>query len=152
MWSLCKPILGLTDDSNERLQLSRLISRPSDPPLTEHQAQARIASQLPLSSKLAYSTQVLDNSGSTADLAGQVDRLVKRWDKQQGGSTGWWWRLCWVLPPVGVTAGILCLVGNWIRSIRSKGRRRGRGETKDRVERIEMRDMKRRTGSITDAD
>lgn len=97
---------------------------------------------------------MLDNSGSTADLASQVDRLVRRWEKQQGGSTGWWWRLCWVLPPVGVTAGLLCLLGNFIRSIRAKGRRRGRGEVdkRDKGERIEMRDMKRRTGSITDPD
>lgn len=135
---------------NEKLQLSRLLARPSDPPLTETQAKARISSQLALSAKLAYSTQVLDNSGSLQDLAVQVDRLVRRWHAQQGGSSGWWWRACWLFPPVGITAGLLCLVKNALRSVGRKGRRRGRGEVEHRDERIEMRDMRRRTVSITD--
>lgn len=146
------PHLGSAENSNERLQLSRLLSRPSNPPLSETQAKARISSQLALSAKLSYSTQVLDNSGTTADLSAQVDRLVKRWYSQQGGSTGWWWRLCWILPPVGVTAGVLCLMRNWIRTLK-KGRRRGRGEVERKdQEKIEMKDLRRRTASITDAD
>ena len=151
---MCKSDPVQSDDSNERLQLSRLLARPSDPPLSETQAKARIASQLPLSAKLAYSTQVLDNSGTTSDLSAQVDRIVRRWYAQQGGNTGWWWRLCWLVPPVGITAGLLCLAGNWMRSLKKKGRRRGRGEVQNRDggERIEMKEMRRRTASITDED
>lgn len=150
-----------TDPSNSRLQLSRLLARPSNPPLTPAQASSRISSQLPLSDKLPYATSVLDNSGTHTDLAAQVDRLVAKWRTQQGGATtGWWWRLCWLIPPLGLAAGGLCLLGKWWRFKRDRsgnGRRRGRGEVaagpsgragdgEGEGERIEMGDMKRRNG------
>lgn len=135
---------------NEKLQLQRLLDRQSNPPLTPAQASSRISSQLPLSAKLPYATAVLDNSGSPKDLAGQVDRLVAKWRKQQGGSSGWWWKVCWLIPPVGLAAGLLCLVSRWWR-FRGGERRRGRGEvekrnagTKAGDETIELREMKRR--------
>lgn len=142
---------------NERLQLSRLLDRPSDPPLTPAQAQSRISSQLPMSSKLNYATQVIDNSGSIQDLNLQIDRLIKRWKAQQGGNSGWWWRLCWIVPPLGLVAGGLCLLQNWWNAKRS-GRRRGRGEVDKRLgtegESIELRDRRRRrnTGSSVGSD
>lgn len=144
---------------NEKLQLSRLLDRPSDPPLTPLQAQSRINSQLSLSSKLSYATQVVDNSGTLSDLENQVDRLVKRWKIQQGGENGWWWRVCWLVPPVGLAAGGICLVQNWWSANKRSGRRRGRGEVSAGLrkggdedgERIEMRDRgigrRRGTGS-----
>lgn len=143
--------------SNERLQLSRLLSRPSDPPLSESQARNRIDSQLSLSSKTAYATSVIDNSGTLTDLCEQVDRLVGRWRKQQGGGTGWWWRLCWVIPPVGLAAGMVCLIRGWWKA-RGGPRRRARGEVERKGgreggaegERIELKELKggrRRTGS-----
>jgi len=147
---------------NEKLQLSRLLARPSDPPLTPDQASSRISSQLPLSSKLIYATSVLDNSGTPTDLAGQVDRLVSKWRAQQGGKSGWWWRVCWLLPPVGLVAGGLCLVRRWWKWRNGGGgkggRRRARGEVErvvgmneygkgdeDGGEKIELREMKRRS-------
>ena len=119
---------------NEKLQLSRLLARPSDPPLTSTQASSRISSQLSLSQKLSYATQVIDNSGSVTDLSGQIDRLVQRWKHQQGGSIGWWWLLCWLIPPLGLLAGAICLVQTWFKSKRleGKGRRRARGEVEKR--------------------
>ncbi|WVQ97148.1 dephospho-CoA kinase [Kwoniella sp. CBS 9459] len=142
---------------NERLQLSRLMSRTiAGPPLTQAQASARISSQMALSDKLSYANSVLDNSGSLQDLTAQVDRLVSKWKAQQGGTTGWWWRLCWVLPPVGLTAGALVLLGRWWRG--TNGRRRGRGEVERRPtgrrgvgdgeegERIEMNELRGPTG------
>ncbi len=149
-------------NSNEKLQLSRLLSRPSDPPLTASQASSRISSQLPLSTKLLYATSVVDNSGTLSDLESQIDRLVQKWYNQQGGSTGWWWRICWLIPPVGLVAGAICLLARWFR-IRRGPRRRARGEMErkgnrdggNEGERIELRDMRRRrdTGSsITDGD
>lgn len=129
---------------NEKLQLSRLLNRPSDPPLSQTQAQARISSQMPLSSKITYSTSIIDNSGTLSDLTSQVDRQVARWRAQQGGGSGWWWRVCWLLPPVGLVAGGLCLAGRWWRG--RKGRRRGRGEVERKRsgvegERIELSDL-----------
>ncbi|OCF41380.1 dephospho-CoA kinase [Kwoniella heveanensis CBS 569] len=123
---------------NERLQLSRLMSRSiAGPPLTQAQASARISSQMPLADKLTYANSVLDNSGTPNDLTAQVDRLVAKWKAQQGGSTGWWWRLCWLIPPVGLTAGALVLLGKWWRGKKvandKGGRRRGRGEVEKRA-------------------
>ncbi|WWD17982.1 dephospho-CoA kinase [Kwoniella shandongensis] len=145
---------------NERLQLSRLLARTSNPPLTQTQATARIASQLPLSTKLKYATSVIDNSGTLVDLTAQIDRVVAKWKVQQGGQTGWWWRICWLLPPVGLAAGGLCLFARWWKG--QKGdRRRGRGEVtrqddsaEERIELTELRGGRRRgTGSsITDGD
>ncbi|EIW71761.1 hypothetical protein TREMEDRAFT_27919 [Tremella mesenterica DSM 1558] len=134
---------------NDKLQISRLLSRPSPTPLSITQAQARISSQMPLSQKAIYATCIIDNSGSLPELATQVDRLISKWKKQQGGETGWWWRLCRI-PPIGLTAGVVCLVRRWI--MMRKGRRRGRGEVlrfvhDDEREQVELRDMRRRTGS-----
>jgi dephospho-CoA kinase len=105
---------------------------------------------MPLSTKTSYASSVLDNSGTPADLSAQVDTLVKRWRKQQGGSSGWWWRACWLLPPVGMMAGVLCMLQNWIR-LKRRSRRRSRGEVERKLqgreeareagERIEMRDL-----------
>ena len=139
---------------NEKLQLSRFLSRPTSSSLSLAQAQARISSQMPLSTKTSYATSIIDNSGTLADLTSQVDRQVSRWRAQQGGSSGWWWRLCWSFPPVGLVAGGLCLVGRWWKG-RKGVRRSGRGEV-DRGngwgesdgERIELREMgRRRTAS-----
>ncbi|WVW82120.1 dephospho-CoA kinase [Kwoniella bestiolae CBS 10118] len=149
---------------NEKLQLSRLISRPvpNTPPLTETQAKARISSQMSLSEKLNYSTYVLDNSGTMKDLEVQIDKLVSKWKVSQGFNYfGWWYKLCWLVPPVGLTAGLMVLFSRWLKyNVGSKkGRRRGRGEV-DRgwkPEEIELRERngrpggRRRTGgSITD--
>nr|XP_018266989.1 dephospho-CoA kinase [Kwoniella dejecticola CBS 10117]OBR89147.1 dephospho-CoA kinase [Kwoniella dejecticola CBS 10117] len=145
---------------NEKLQLSRLISRPplgdsNAAPLTESQAKARISSQMSLGEKLDYSTFVLDNSGSIGDLNVQIDKLVQRWKVSQGGNYfGWWWRLCWVVPPVGLAAGTMVLLGRWLKISKMKKRknaprRRGRGEVDGRYrnnEQIELREMNGRPG------
>ena len=77
--------MSLTGCRNEKLQLSRLLSRPSVPPLPPAQAQARINSQLALSTKTSHATTIIDNSGTLQDLTLQVDRLVSKWRNQQGG-------------------------------------------------------------------
>lgn len=145
---------------NEKLQLTRLLDRPSNPPLTPAQASSRISSQLPLKAKLPYANSVLDNSGTPKDLSQQVDRLVHKWKQQQGGPSGWWWKVCWLVPPVGLSAGMLCLISRWWRF--RGDRRRGRGEVERRstrgaggggggAENIELRDMKRRNRSESDS-
>lgn len=142
---------------NEKLQLTRLLDRPSNPPLTPAQASSRISSQLPLKAKLPYANSVLDNSGTPKDLSQQVDRLLHKWKQQQGGPSGWWWKVCWLVPPVGLSAGLLCLISRWWRF--RGDRRRGRGEVERRStrgagggqENIELRDMKRRNRSESDS-
>lgn len=146
---------------NERLQLSRLLDRPSNPTLSQIQAQARISSQTPLSSKVSFATSIIDNSGTLSDLTGQVDRQVQRWRRQQGGATVWWSRTCWLLPPVGLVTGGLCLAQRWWKGTKGS-RRRGRGEVERKVkqggggegERIEMSEMagRRRAASSNTMD
>lgn len=137
----------LTDYSNEKLQLQRLLSRASIPPLTESQAKSRMAAQMPVSEKLNYATTVIDNSGTLSDLEAQVDRCVAKWRRQQGGATGWWWRLCWLVPPVGLAAGWASLFLTWKRSRKPRRRTRGEADTTVKNESYEMAPLRKRASS-----
>lgn len=53
-------------------QLDRLIKRNG---FTREEAEARIASQLPLSKKAQLATRIIDNNGDLAGLAAEVDRV-----------------------------------------------------------------------------
>ena len=59
--------------SSEANQLARIMARDG---LSEAEARARIAAQLPLPEKRRRADHVLDNDGSIADLAVQVDELL----------------------------------------------------------------------------
>lgn len=56
------------------VQLARLRLRDG---MSEAEAKARIAAQLPEAEKTKLATVVIDNRGSEAELAAQVDRLLK---------------------------------------------------------------------------
>jgi dephospho-CoA kinase len=57
----------------EAAQLARLRERDG---MSEAEARARLASQLPAADKLRHATFVIDNQGSEAELEAQVDRLL----------------------------------------------------------------------------
>jgi dephospho-CoA kinase len=57
------------------VQIDRLRRRDG---LSEEEARARIAAQLPPAEKLRHARFVLENSGSQADLEAQVERLVQQ--------------------------------------------------------------------------
>jgi len=59
----------------EDAQLARLRLRDG---MSEPEARARIAAQLPAADKARLATFVIDNRGSEADLAAQVDRLLEK--------------------------------------------------------------------------
>ena len=59
----------------EAVQIARLRTRDA---MSEAEARARIAAQLPAAEKLRHATFVVENSGSEADLAAQVDRLLEK--------------------------------------------------------------------------
>ncbi|WP_271852339.1 dephospho-CoA kinase [Planococcus maritimus] len=61
---------------SEQEQLKRLMERNG---LTEQEAKARIASQLPMSVKEEGADEVLDNNGSIADTKRQLMRILDRW-------------------------------------------------------------------------
>lgn len=92
--------------SSEKLQFQRLMSR-AGPSASEEDARARIASQAPLSSKLVYADYVIDNSGDIAELDRQVGQVVNKLKRQTGWPT---WRLCWLLPPVGLLKGLFTVI------------------------------------------
>jgi dephospho-CoA kinase len=57
----------------EAAQLARLRERDG---MSDAEARARLASQLPAADKLLHATFVIDNQGSEAELEAQVDRLL----------------------------------------------------------------------------
>lgn len=61
---------------DEKVQLQRLLARNK---LTEMEAKARIASQLPLRDKIGLADAVIDNNGSLDETEQQVDQLIKKW-------------------------------------------------------------------------
>ncbi len=62
-------------------QIARLRLRDN---MSEEEARARIAAQLPAREKAEAATVVIDNAGSEADLSAQVDRLVERMRRESG--------------------------------------------------------------------
>lgn len=59
----------------ESVQIARLRLRDG---MTEPEARARIAAQLPAAEKVRHATFVIENAGSEADLAAQVDKLLEK--------------------------------------------------------------------------
>ncbi|MFT8317358.1 MAG: dephospho-CoA kinase [Sporolactobacillus sp.] len=59
------------------VQLQRLIKRNH---LTEQQARARIASQMPLAEKRRRATAVIDNRGTILQTRQQIQKLLERWN------------------------------------------------------------------------
>ena len=57
-------------------QVERVVRRAH---CTEADARARVAAQWPLAAKVAYADRVLDNSGSPATLASQVEAILSQW-------------------------------------------------------------------------
>ena len=57
----------------EEAQIARLLRRDA---MTDAEARARLAVQLPVAEKLRHATVVIDNACGEADLVPQVDRLV----------------------------------------------------------------------------
>ncbi|GAA6019688.1 hypothetical protein JCM8202_001179 [Rhodotorula sphaerocarpa] len=132
LWKMCGAIVVVY--CSEILQLQRLRSRND---LSLADAQARLSSQSPLSSKLAYADYVIDNSGPIADLSAQVDRVVERLNRR----AGWSWILSWLVPPVGIIRAALRVGWRlYFQKVGQDKKRSTRGERKQ--EEIEMRDRK----------
>ncbi|KAF7966766.1 hypothetical protein HWV62_37057 [Athelia sp. TMB] len=84
-------------------RLARLQARDAS---TEEDARARINSQLPIAAKLRYADTLIPNDGTPADLQAEVDKFVARINRE----AGWfWWRLEWLVPPMGLAAAAWCL-------------------------------------------
>ena len=97
--------------SSPELQLQRLMARDQS---TRVDASARLNSQLSIIAKVAYADIVIDNSGSLADLDGEVISCVGKLER----AVGWGWMVSWLLPPVGLSSAIWCL--SW-RAFKRRG-------------------------------
>ncbi|KAG6334465.1 hypothetical protein ID866_4627 [Astraeus odoratus] len=84
------------------IQLRRLIARDNS---TEAEASARISSQLPIASKVAYADVVVDNSGTRAELEDQVRLCAKRLER----AAGRWWVVSWLVPPFAVLSAAVTI-------------------------------------------
>ncbi|WP_409289725.1 dephospho-CoA kinase [Peribacillus sp. SCS-37] len=62
---------------NELTQLARLMARNS---FSKEEAEARIASQMPLREKKTLADAVIDNEGSREETKKQVQKLLREWD------------------------------------------------------------------------
>jgi dephospho-CoA kinase len=69
----------------EHLQIARLMARDG---LTEPEAIARIRAQMPIESKRALATHVIDNSGSIEHSRGQALEIYRRLARNQTPGTG----------------------------------------------------------------
>jgi dephospho-CoA kinase len=104
------------NSSSREIQLQRLMKRDKS---SREAALSRLNAQLPLTSKLDYADNVLDNSGSLQDLESQINSLVKRLEKE----VGWTWQVSWLFPPAGLLLGGLKLLWRALKRSRSKKRR-----------------------------
>lgn len=64
----------------------------------EETARSRMNSQMPVSKKVAFADDVLDNSGPMAGLEEKVDLLIHRLARE----VAWTWRLEWIVPPIAI--------------------------------------------------
>ncbi|KAF4611906.1 hypothetical protein D9613_004403 [Agrocybe pediades] len=99
---------------SEDIQLQRLMQRDGS---TKEEAMSRLKSQIPISEKVSYADIVIDNSGSRQELEKSIDDLVRKLQKK----AGWFWRLSWLFPPIGLLSAIWTLA--WKRLLRSRKRR-----------------------------
>ena len=102
------------------VQLDRLMERDG---CSREDALSRLNSQIPITDKIAYADQVLDNSGSMAQLEEQVDVLVRDLESE----VGWTWRFSRLLPPIGVLSAV------WVLASRAFKRRTSPGLSKKSV-------------------
>jgi len=84
------------------IQFARLMSRDQS---SREDAASRLNSQLPMSEKLKYADEVVDNSGTLENLDIQVNQLLTKLDKEVGQM----WRLSWLFPPFGIISAIWTL-------------------------------------------
>ncbi|KAI6005360.1 dephospho-CoA kinase, partial [Pisolithus marmoratus] len=77
------------------IQLHRLMDRDN---CTRAEAEARLGSQLPIASKVAYADIVIDNSGSHSELEDQVRLCLKRLERTVSRT----WIVSWLFPPFGL--------------------------------------------------
>ncbi|OCH93857.1 CoaE-domain-containing protein [Obba rivulosa] len=104
------------------IQLQRLMKRDGS---TREEASARLNSQLPIAEKVQYADIIIDNSGTLQDLEVQVKTLVTKLNKE----AGWWWRVSWLVPPIGLVSAAWTLGWRVLRRSPKAASRKRAGRT-----------------------
>lgn len=79
--------------SSQDVQLHRLMQRDG---ISEHDAQKKIAAQLPIDVKVDMADQVVHNDSSREETYREVDGVVSEWCAR----TRYWYLLQWLCPPL----------------------------------------------------
>ncbi|EPQ57838.1 CoaE-domain-containing protein [Gloeophyllum trabeum ATCC 11539] len=98
------------------IQLQRLMKRDGS---SREAATSRLNAQLPITEKVDYADEVIDNSGTVQELEQQVTSFINRLKKE----VDWTWRVCWLIPPVGIASGIWTLIWRTVKRNRRANRR-----------------------------
>jgi len=102
------------------IQLQRLMKRDGS---TRDEASARLNAQLPIAEKVQFADVIIDNSGTLQDLEVQVNGLVAKLHKE----AGWWWRVSWFVPPLGLLSALWTLGWRALRRSRKTAMRKRMG-------------------------
>jgi dephospho-CoA kinase len=81
---------------------------------------SRLNSQLPITEKVDYADEIIENSGSLQDLERQVDVFVHKLERE----AGWFWRVNWLFPPFGVLSALNAIAWKALKRSNSGRRRR----------------------------
>jgi len=106
--------------TSAEIQIRRLMKRDKS---TREDAASRLNSQLPITEKLSYADNVVENSGTLMELETETQLLVNKLNRNSGGFT---WLLCWLIPPVGILFGLKSLASNWFKKGKRNAKKRGR--------------------------
>ncbi|TFK46705.1 CoaE-domain-containing protein [Heliocybe sulcata] len=98
------------------IQLQRLMKRDNS---SREAAMSRLNAQLPITEKLDYADQVIDNSGTVQELEEQVVSFIKRLHRE----VSWTWRIDWLLPPLGILSGLWTLLWRMLKRNRRATRK-----------------------------
>ncbi|KIY46877.1 CoaE-domain-containing protein [Fistulina hepatica ATCC 64428] len=74
-------------------------------------ALSRLNTQTSIEQKVTYADVLMDNSGSLEDVDDKVDALVTYLDRL----SGWYWRLYWLLPPLGLVVAVATVARRILR-------------------------------------
>jgi dephospho-CoA kinase len=108
--------MNTTFSSSAEIQLQRLMKRDGS---SREDAISRLNSQLPITEKVDFADEIIENSGSLQDLDHHVDEFVQKLERE----AGWLWRISWLIPPLGFLSALRTIAWRALGKSRS-GRRR----------------------------
>jgi len=78
---------------------------------TEEAAMSRIKSQMPISEKIKYADEIIENSGGLEDMEAKISMLLLKLDSE----VKWTWLVDWIVPPVGLASALWTLLTRTVK-------------------------------------